>query len=88
MAGEPKALGKPRPYRVDGLVTISVSAFVMARSEAEALRIAAAAPMREFCHQCASQPEPGDEPEWCAEELDGEVTSLSVADAEDEDDDG
>lgn len=59
-------------FTVSGHVTISVNTDVVAKSRAEAKRIAAERGMMSFCHQCATG-----EPhcEWVTSgEPDGEVT--------------
>ncbi len=68
-------------YRVCGVVTISISTVVHAKSKAAAEKAALERGMVSLCHQCAD----GDQDEeWVTSgELDGEPTELVVEEEED-----
>jgi hypothetical protein len=58
-----------KKYLVTGVITISVSVEVEARSKREAFDKAAEMPMAGLCHQCGSQ----HAAEWSPSSLDGDV---------------
>lgn len=67
-------------YRVTGEVTISITCLVMARSEKHAKKLAQEVSTGSgFCHSCSADCDPEDtDPEWRADELDGEPKIISA----------
>ncbi len=69
-------------YRVTAEVTISVTCIVEARNEKHARKLAKNATPRGMCHSCSRESDPED-PEWVADELDGEPKIVSVEESDD-----
>lgn len=70
-----------RTFEVNAQVTISITAYVCASSEEEAVEKAGSLPMPNFCHMCSKMGTDPDDECWNVGDLDGEPTNMFAEEA-------